>query len=268
MTASLPFELLDGALRALGKVGIEPAIIGSLAALEHLDDTAAESITTEDVDLLLSIDSAQQVAAVERAMSRLGLQRPDGRDGKWLPPTGEIGVDLLSQSFPSGLGPPACLHEPFANVAALDLCAARVLGKRIYLPSGYSPTTMGPLTAVMGKALKVGRYLGLDDWVSNARRRYRARRSMWIAAAIVHQNPGAFAPERVADLAARARSAGGPVPETLLRGVEATLGLLGTEGSEGIKLARGGGPDGVWEPSAVATALVPLSRLDSGRARS
>lgn len=267
MSAALPVKLLDGALCALRKVDIEPAIIGSLAALEHLDVTAAASITTEDVDLLLQLDGVQQVVSVERAMSSLGLQRPDGRDGKWLPADGDIGIDLLSRSSLSGFGPPACLHEPFANVAALDLCAAKVLGARIALPVGYSPTTMGPLTAVMGKALKVSRYLGLDDWAVNAHRRYRARRSMWIAAAIVHQNPGAFAPEPVVELLARAESAGAPVPTTLARGARATLRLLGAVGAEGFKLARGGGPDGIWDPSVVAAALVPLSMLSSDSVR-
>jgi hypothetical protein len=258
VTGRLPFELLGNVLRALRDVGVEPVVIGSLAALEHLDDAAAEVIATEDVDLLLQLERAELVDAVVGAMEGLGLRRPKGREGKWLPPGDSVGVDLLSRNVPSGFGAPACLEEPFANVAALDIGPPHNLARRVPLPAEHRPKTIGPLTTIMGKSLKVSRYLGLDDWPSNANRRSRARRSMWIAAALIQQNPDAFPAAGLSELTARAEAAGGPVPTTLERGVDAMLSLFGHEEGTGIRLARDGGPDGIWNPREVVATLDAL----------
>jgi hypothetical protein len=254
----LPAELLKQSLETLVARGLQPTIIGSLAVLEHVDVDAARLIATEDVDLLLELPRPASVADVENAMLELGLMLPAGRYGKWLPPGGTIGVDLLARTLPSGFGSPACLEEPFANVAALDRRQAAKLPTLLSLPTDYRPTVAGPVTTVIGKALKVARYRTLPDWHTNSNRRRRAERSMWDALVVVQQNRHEFQPERIQHLAARCDEVGKDVREVLLRGVRALAELMVGEGKGGLELAKAWGFRELWDESDVVQAVIQI----------
>lgn len=103
-------------------------VIGSFALLEHVDVTSWDQLHTSDIDLLLYLAQSDEVDAVSRSMRELGFMRPNGRNGKWIRAADAAVVDLVSRTCPTGYGPPACLDEPFANVAYLDRQRANRLG--------------------------------------------------------------------------------------------------------------------------------------------
>lgn len=238
----LPLGLFRETLLALLDVRIEPCVIGTLSLLEHLPSDAWWDLQTEDVDLLLALEHAEQVSQVEEAMSGLGLSRPRGRSGKWLPDeNSRAAVDLIGRTLPTGLAEPACFPEAFANVVYLDRRDCRVLPNLINLPSNATVKVAGPLVTVLGKSLKVSRYLTLPDWTENQYRRERAARASRDILLVFGYNSSCFDAEVVAEIALAASGAGQEVRRSLERGVRAFSDLFGFPDGAGWDLARHSG---------------------------
>lgn len=230
-------------------------VIGSFALLEHVDVTSWDQLHTSDIDLLLYLAQSDEVDAVSRSMRELGFMRPNGRNGKWIRAADAAVVDLVSRTCPTGYGPPACLDEPFANVAYLDRQRANRLGAVCDLLPTTAVSVSGPLVTVLGKALKVSRYLDLPDWATNEFRRDRGLQACMDIVRVLQHCRGAITVADSSRLVAQSRYSGKPVSAALHRSGRALSRLFLRVDGIGFQLCAASAPESSIDKAFVVSAV-------------